>query len=156
MKSLDWYNDWRHEAVHQLQGKNARLQDEFRLSSWPRYDYDVDAGTLTFSKDGVAKVIAEIQLVGTTSTNAGNWLWAWANAYWPTHIVSDSEFARAFGEEHGIRELTSDYVEDSDLDVLGWALSAVTARVTDAPGAYRPPGETGSLFLILRSVRWAN
>lgn len=49
MKHPDWYPDWRHDAVHQLQDKNARLKAEFWLEDWPRYDYDVDAGTLIFS-----------------------------------------------------------------------------------------------------------
>jgi hypothetical protein len=102
MKHPDWYPDWRHDAVHQLQDKNARLKAEIRLGDWPRYDYDVDTGTLIFSDQGASKVIAEIQIVGTTSVKAGNWLWAWANSDCPSERVTDAELVRAFGEEHGI------------------------------------------------------
>lgn len=102
MEHPDWYLDWRHEAVHQLQEKNARLADEFRVSDWPRYHYDVDAGALLFSDDGVPRVIAQIQIAGTTSVKGGDWLWAWANAHWPRERVSDAERARAFGAENGI------------------------------------------------------
>lgn len=158
MKHPEWYPDWRHDAVHQLQEKNARLKAEFRLNDWPRYDYDVDAGTLIFSDQGVAKVIAEIQIVGTTSVKAGNWLWAWANSHWPSERVTDAELVRAFGEEHGICELTHDYVEENaDLNALGWELASVTARVTNALGAYRPPrDEGGGLFLTYKSMVWAS
>jgi hypothetical protein len=154
LKHPDLYLPWRHDAVHQLQDKNARLESEFRIGKWARYDYDVDAGTLIFSDQGVAKVIAEIQIVGTTSAKAGNWLWAWANDHWPVERTLDAERGRAFGEEHGICELTHAYVEDDNLNNLGWELTAVMARVTDALGAYRPPDDNGALFLSYKSVAW--
>ncbi|QUD90570.1 DUF6882 domain-containing protein [Phenylobacterium montanum] len=155
MKHPDWYPDWRHDAVHQLQDKIDRLKSEFRLNDWPRYDYDIDAGTLTFSENGVPKLIAEIQVAGTTSVKAGDWLWAWANSHWPEDRVTDSEIVRAFGQEHGICELTHENVEDDDLNALGWALTAVMVRLTDALGAYRPRDDDGGLFLVYKSMAWA-
>jgi hypothetical protein len=157
MEHPDWYPDWRHEAVHELQAKNRRLEEEFGISRWPRWDYDIHAGILTFSEGGVAKAIAEIQVVGTTSVSAGNWLWAWANDHWPDEGVTDSLRARSFGEEHGICELIHDYVaDDGDLNGLGWELAAVTARVCGSAGVYRPPDENGALFLTYRSIGWAS
>ncbi|MBA2919031.1 hypothetical protein GON01_14105 [Sphingomonas sp. MAH-20] len=151
----DWYAKWRHDAVHILQEQNARLKEQFRLNSWPRYDYDLAARQLTFSENGRAKVVADIQVVGTTSQNAGNWLWAWANSHWPADCIEEAQRARSFGEDHGIEELTSGYVEDDDLNGLGWELTAVTARICGAVGAYRPPrDEGGGLFLLYRDVRW--
>jgi hypothetical protein len=80
-------------------------------------------------------------------------LWAWANSHWPLERVTDSKLARAFGEEHGICELTHESVEDNDLNALGWRLTAVLTRLTDAHGAYRPPREEGGgLYLIYKSV----
>jgi len=150
------YPDWRHDAVHQLQEKIERLKAEFRLNDWPRYDYDVNAGTLIFSEDGVPKVIAEIQIAGTTSLKAGDWLWAWANSHWPPQRVLDSRIVRAFGEQHGICELTHENVGADDLNSLGWELAAVMVRLTDALGAYRPADEDGALYLVYKSLAWAS
>jgi hypothetical protein len=150
-----WYRSWRHDAVHQLQEKNAQLASKFGLGTWPRYDYDIDAGTLTFSDQGVAKVVAQIQIIGTTSIKAGNWLWAWGNEHWPAERVTDSKIVRAFGEERRITELISDYVTGDNLNALGWELTAVAARVTDALGAYRPPrDDDGGLYLTYESIAW--
>ncbi len=135
--------------------KIDRLKAEFELKRWPRYDYDLQAGTLIFSEEGVPKVIAEIQVAGSTSHNANNWLWAWGNNHWPPERTTDSEKVRAFGEKHGICELTHDCIEDEDLNHLGWELTAIAARVTEAVGAYRPPDDNGALFLIYRSIAWA-
>ena len=153
----DWYPDWRHEAVHQLQDKNASLDAKFRIGSWPRYDYDVDAGTLTFSENGAVKVIAEIQIAGTTSAKASNWLWAWANSNWPSECSADSQQVKGFGEEHGICELTHQSVDSDQINHLGWELTAVMAPVTGALGAYRPPrDEGGGLYLVYKTIAWAS
>jgi hypothetical protein len=153
MEAPEWYGEWLHDSVHALQARNSRLQEEFRLGAWERFDYDLASGTLTFSENGIVKVIAEIQIAGTTSAKAGNWLWAWANSHWPDPLVTDSELVREFGEEHGICELSHDYVdEESDLNARGWELTAAMVRITDALGAYRPPREEGGgLFLVYKS-----
>lgn len=157
MDDPDWYPEWRHEAFHLLQDKNAQLSEQYQLGNWPRFHYDLATRQLIFSQDEHPKVIAEIQVVGTTSAKAGNWLWGWANSHWPLDCVEDAERVCSFGEEHGIGELTSGYVEDDDLNALGWGLTAVAARVCDSVGAYRPPREEGgALFLLYRSVRWAS
>jgi len=157
MNNPDWYSNWRHDAVHQLGEKNARVGAEFRLSDWAHYDYDLDAGTLIFSEQGAPRVRAEIQIVGSTSAKAGNWLWAWANTQLPAALVADAEFARAFGEKHGVVELTQSYQKDDDLNALAWELTAVTTRLAGALGAYRPPlANGGCLYLIYKSIHWAS
>jgi len=155
MKHPDWYADWRHDAIHQLEAKNARLDAEFRIGEWSRYDYDLDAGNIIFSDRGVAKVIAEIQIVGTTSGRAGNWLWAWANSHSPPELVTDSMLVRAFGEQHDIDELTQDSLIDDDLNAMGWELTSVAARICNAIGAYRPPRQDGGgIYFIYKTVAW--
>jgi len=156
MNDPDWYSIWRHDAVHELIDKNARVNAEFRVGDWARYDYDLDAGTLIFSEQGTPRVIAKIQIVGSTSINAGNWLWAWANTSLPPELVADAQLVRAFGDEHGIAELTEDCLEGDDLNALGWELTAVATRVVGALGAYRPSHEGGCLFLTYKSVDWAS
>lgn len=158
MEQPDWYDPWRHEAIHQLQAKNQQLTDRYRLGSWSRYDYDLDTGTLTFSDGGAVKVVAEIQIAGTASAAAGNWLWAWGNSHWPSPLTTFSLTARSFGEKHGICELMHDYVEgeDEDVNALGWGLTAAAVRVCGSAGAYRPPIDGGGgLFLMIRSIGWA-
>lgn len=95
----DWYPAWRDEAFDQLAAKNARLEQDFRLGHWMRYNYDLAAGKLIFSDKAGAKVISEIQIAGSTSAKAGNWLWAWANSNLPGDLLGDAKLVRAFGEK---------------------------------------------------------
>lgn len=155
----DWYAAWREEAIEQLNAKNARLQNDFGLGSWPRYNYDLKTGKLLFSEEGVVKVISEIQIAGSTSAKAGNWLWSWANSNLPGELLSDAKLVRSFGELSGIDELAQPYVmdTDNDLEALGWELAGAMVRICNALGAYRSPsGEGGGLYLILKSIRWAS
>jgi hypothetical protein len=153
----DWYGDWRHSAIHELEEKNARLWEEFQLGACSRYEYDFDSERLFFLKGGTVQVVAEIQVAGSTSGRAKNWLWAWGNNHYVESLTVFSRNARTFGEANSIPELTNDIVEADDLNGLGWALTAATARLSGALGAYRPPREDGGgLYLIYKSMNWAN
>jgi hypothetical protein len=154
MNAPEWYDAWCEEAFATFTGKQNRLVDTYRLSSWERYDYDAAAGTLTFSDAGAARVVAEIQVLGTTSD--ADWLWGWANDHWPASSVAAMERVRAFGAEHGIEELTSEFLASDDLDGMGWMLAAIAARILDAEGAYRAPSETGALYLVLQSIKFVS
>ncbi|TIV64751.1 MAG: hypothetical protein E5V86_14335 [Mesorhizobium sp.] len=153
----DWYPAWRDEAFEQLTAKNARLAKDFRLGNWSRYDYDLTAGKLVFSDQSGVKVVSEIQIAGSTSAKAGNWLWAWANSNWPPEFITDAQSARSFGKKHGISELTRDYVTNEDLNALGWELTSAVTRICNACGAYRcPPDDGVGLYLILKTISWAS
>ncbi len=150
----DWYADWSDEALHGLQDKIARMQAEFRLGQWPRFDIDLTTRTLIFSENGVPKVRAEIQIVGTTSN--ADWLWGWANTSLPPGSIAESAQVRDFGQQHGICDLTHERARGEDLNALGWKMTAIMARVTGAMGAYRPPrSDVGAIFLTYKNMAWA-
>ncbi|WP_192253796.1 DUF6882 domain-containing protein [Mesorhizobium caraganae] len=159
MTSPDWYPAWRDEAIDQLNAKNKRLEGDFNLGNWSRYDYDLTSGKLLFSDQNIVRVVAEIQIAGSTSAKASNWLWAWSNSNLPSELLVDAKLVRSFGEKNGIKELAQAYVTDAqdDLEVLGWELSATMVRICGALGVYRSPrGEGGGLYLILKSIGWAS
>jgi hypothetical protein len=152
MHAPDWYGAWRHDAVHELQAKTEHAKNEFGLGKWERYDYDIDAGILEFSHQGILKVVARIQVVGTTGDASGTWLWAWANDHLPREAIESALATKRFGEEHQIDELTIGSLTDESLSDLGWELTAVAARVTHARGAYCAPSETGAVFFIYDTI----
>lgn len=156
MAEPDWYADWREEALDDLVTKQDRNLETYGMGKWERFDYDLDALTLTFSEAGVAKLVADIQVVGTTSPE--EWLWGWANDYLPEPSRRDVELVKAFGEDNGVEELTWELLgaDAEDLNALGWSLTAVAARICDAEGAYRAPRDGGALFMICRNFRYVS
>jgi len=106
-----------HKAVHELMNLNELCEKEYRISSWPKWEYDLDRGTLAFTQDGLPKVLASIQVVGTTSISGGTWLWGWANESLTPKVTTQLAKMRAFGEAENVpnspmqnRPMTSTWV----------------------------------------------
>ena len=133
---------------------NERCQQEFQISTWPRWDYDLERGTLAFSKDDVPKVVATIQAIGTTAISTGTWLWAWANENLPLNVKKAVEEVRMFGERENIADLKGAKMPDQEH--LGWEMTAIAAKVLGAKGAYRCPGDNGFLYVVYLSLGFVN
>lgn len=144
------FEEYLHEAVHQLMDLNDQCMEEFGISKWERWDYDLDAATLTFSENKVPRVVASIVVVGSTSSNSNTWLWAWANESIPKQASERLAEVLKFGESEQIDALTIDRLEDDEH--LGWELTAVAARILKAKGAYRCPSERGFLYVAFTDV----
>jgi hypothetical protein len=144
---------FRHEAVHELMDLNKKCENGFRISAWPRWDYDLETGTLIFSENDVPKVIASIQVVGSSSSASHTWLWGWANSSIPPHVCNRLSQVRSFGKTEGLTILTTDSTADNEY--LGWEMAAITARVIGARGAYRCPSENGFLYFVYIDLRFA-
>jgi hypothetical protein len=147
------FSVYRHEAVHELMRLNELCEREFRISSWPRWNYDFARGTLTFSQEGVPKVRASIQVIGTTSISGKTWLWSWANKSLPPNVTKAAAKVRAFGATENIAELKEQELPDDEH--LGWGLTAVAAKVLGAMGAYRCPGQNGFVYVVYSSIGFA-
>src|SRR5580700_4355636 len=129
--NAEQFSEFRHEAIHELMNLNDRCEREFSISACPRWDYDFDRGTLTFSRDGVARVIASILVVGTTSETSATWLWSWANSHLPPGVTEAMKKVRSFGEAEGVAELTNPSAPDDEY--LGWGLTAIAAKIIVVP-----------------------
>jgi hypothetical protein len=129
---------------------NESCQREFQISSWPQWHYDLDRTTLTFLRDGFPRVVASIQVVGTTSTKSGTWLWAWDNQHLPSQSTHRMAEVRAFGEQECLTELRTPKLTDDEY--LGWGMAAIAAKILGAKGAYRCPGENGFLYVVYTDI----
>lgn len=149
----DEFSRFRHESAHELTRLTEACTKLFGISSWPRWDYDLARGTLTFSKDNVARVIASVLVVGTTSDSTGTWLWSWANGYLPDHISEPVQKVREFGLAENLQDLTEPYATDDEQ--FCWDMTAIAARLMDAKGAYRCPGDNGYIYMIYTDISFA-
>jgi hypothetical protein len=150
----DEFDQFRHDAVHALMDLCEVCRRRYRMGTWPRFDYDLDAGTLTFSEAGVPSVIANIQVVGTTSDKTHTWLWAWANASLPPNVTERVRQVQQFGMSEGLDQLTEPKLPDGEF--LGWEQTAVMARIVGAQGGYRCPSSNGFIYFILTDIQFAD
>ncbi len=144
------FSRYKHDAVHELMVLNENCDQRFKINSLPRWSYDLNGGTLTFSEDGIPKVTARIEVVGTTSRDLGNWMWGWANRSLPLVVTETTSRVREFGEDNDIQDLATPTLRDDEH--LGWEMTAITAKVIGAKGAYRCPSDDGFIYLVYLDI----
>ncbi|KRD22200.1 hypothetical protein ASE39_07445 [Acidovorax sp. Root267] len=137
-----------HQALYE---KQRVLESDYGISRFSRWDYDQPTGTLTFSDNGVARVVADIEFIGSVSETTHTWLWAWANFHNQAKVISRIPDVWEFGEDKGFRHLTVPLWKGDATD--GWEVSGVAADVLGAQGVYRAPTAHGFLYMALMSVQ---
>lgn len=149
----DEFNALSEKAYAYLRAKQAAAQDQFKIGSYERFDWDQETMQLVWSDAGVAKVIADIQFVGSISTKSNTWLWAWANPTVLSQLSHDVTNVREYGHAHGIEKLTKDKWAADEID--GWEMTAITTYILKAQGAYRSPDGDGFTFMVFTEIRFA-
>ena len=155
MEATDRFRDLVTRAHAYTTARQEVLRNQFRLGTWPRWDWSQDDRRIVFSADGVPNVIADIQFVGTISTETGTWLWAWSNPHLDPGTWRDILEVRRFGTTYDIAQLTTPKWAADEVD--GWEMTSISAYVLRAEGAYRTPRDEGGFtYMILTSIAWAD
>lgn len=136
-----------------LKSVQDQTKAEFNLGAYERYDWDQENETLVFSDQDIAKVIAQIQFVGSISIETNTWLWAWANDSVLPGLYEEIWRVKAFGEENNYWQLHMSKWEADEVD--GWTMTAIAANLLRARGAYRSPKDNGYTFMIFTRIDWA-
>ncbi|MFY9905079.1 MAG: DUF6882 domain-containing protein [Terriglobales bacterium] len=147
------YWEFKHNAVHRLIDLNNQLETTFKIGTYQRWDYDQETGEFVFSDDAVPKVVARFQVVGSFSTETKTWLWSWANAYIMETACDQMHRVREFGLSHDVTKLTDAKWDADEAD--GWEMTAISASIIGAKGAYRCPSKNGFMFVVYTDIHFA-
>jgi hypothetical protein len=145
------FQAFRQQSNWFMRTKMEENQKEFGLDSFSRFDWDQWRGELVFSSGGIPKVVARIQVVGSLSTRASTWFWAWANSALLAPIRQSVLRVREFGEERGLLTLLQPRWAAKETDA--WQMTALTARLTDAKGAFKCTASDGFTFMVFTDIR---
>jgi hypothetical protein len=126
-------------------------QKEFRLDGYSRFEWNQWRGEIVFSSAGTPKVVARIQIVGTHSSKSKVWTWAWANPAFLPAVRQAALRAKEFGTERTNLRLLQPRWSATEADA--WGMTAVTAKLTDAKGAFRCPGQDESTYMVFTDLR---
>lgn len=122
--------------------KQIQLADLISELPW---HFDTATGLLSFGP----RQHWQSQLLGTVSQASNTWLWAWANtaSNIPAHLLIASFALKAYGEQHGIPELTTPQLPLDQID--GHTLALLASGICEANAYYRCPYEGGALFVLI-------
>lgn len=131
------------EARHHLEIQTRMLDQMLRLSqsSWA---VDIDAGTITFTS-GDRQAVAPVQIVGTLNDADSTWMWGWDHPSVPADLAEHARAVRAYGERHGIAQLTTRIVPVTQEEA--WDFAAVADLLGHAQCAYRGPAGNAVVFM---------
>jgi hypothetical protein len=131
-------------SVEGLQLQAAGHQDSWHFGEEERWDFSQDAGELVLTfPEVIAR--APAQIIGTFDSNAGTWMWAWANLSVSDALKKDSIRVRDYGEAHRIARLTTPKWPADESEC--WRMTALASRLCESNGAYRGPA--GSTFIFM-------
>lgn len=158
VRADNWLQDERawdellHSAIDYLHARQEHLQSRFRLDEYEKYGWDQDTAELVFYHEDRPRVVADIQFVGSVSRRSNTFMWSWGNRSIAESNKDRVRRVRTYGEEHGFLKLASAVWTAEEED--GWEMTAVTALLLGAAGAYRSPDDYGSSFLVMTDIRW--
>ena len=153
--STEEYRDFVADAMTYLEAAIEQCKSQFNLGSYEKYAWDQEQGTMVFSADGVPKVIAHIQFVGAYSAASHTWSWCWAMPGLKEGVKGAMTRVKEFGDRHGLPQLSTPEWDATEED--GWAMTAVSAKLLDAKGAYKAPGDDDSVtFIVFTDIAWAS
>lgn len=141
---------------HASDAAHAQQDESTRRWGWgdlPRWDFDSEASTLTFSDLAGATVVADVRLVGSFSTRTSTFQWAWETFGDEAHNLPIAQL-RVFGEVREIAALTTPKRECEEVD--GWEMTSLAAYLLGAEAVYRAPMDHLYWFMLLSRFRTAS
>ena len=142
----------RKEAYNYLIEQQKIIEDTYGIHKYEDWFYDQETGILTFSNAETKDKIVEIQYeeVGSISTISKTWLWSWANPNIEPTVKTEIVIVRDYGKKNDLESLTKSKWFADEYDA--WEMTAISAYLMKAKGAYRFPLENTFSFVIYKEI----
>ncbi len=139
------FRDFLTTSYNYLTEQQEICNTKFGMGNYERWDYNQETGLLEFSDSGIVKLRIKYVDVGSISNISNTWLWSWDNPNTLDNVKCNISEVREFGESKGYERLTKSKWYGDEYD--GWEMTAISAYILQAKGAYRVP--TGDLFSFM-------
>jgi hypothetical protein len=133
-----------------LKKQQEEVEEKYGIEKYENWFYDQEKGTLSFSDKGIDKIIIKYEEVGSISKTSNTWLWSWANPHLDYKIKTDVNLVKEYGEKQKLEKLIKRKWNADEYD--GWEMTAISAYLMRAKGAYRVPTEKTFSFMIYKEI----
>ena len=137
-------------SMEGLRLQNQAHQDTWGLGKAVRWDFAQTTGELIFTFPDKT-VRSPAQIIGSFNSQAGSWLWAWANLSILDPIKRDAIKVKEYGEQHNIKRLTTAKWQAAESDC--WHMAALACRLCKSNGVYRGPAGATFVFITFGEVQ---
>jgi hypothetical protein len=134
--------------------RNAEMTSHYHFGQWATYVWDMDAATLTFSDKEQPRVVATVEFAGSYARVPKTWMWSWANPSMSGAVTGRMHKVREHGRTHDIVPLYADHWHAPETHAH--EMTAVTAYLLGARGAYRVPGSMPgtTVYMVIMDAQW--
>lgn len=123
----------------------------WHLDDAEQWSVDMDRASIVFQLPGGITATAPVQIIGTSNSADGSFLWGWDHPSVPAELSEHAQLALAFGRAHGLAAYTHRKVQCDDAQA--WEFAAVAMRLGDASGTYRAQAsETAQVWMTFGQV----
>ena len=140
------------KAYDYLYKQQDICEKKYLLSKHERWYYDQEVGLIVFYTG--EKIILRIKFeeVGSVSLISNTWLWSWDNNSILENIKTEIVRGKELGEKNGFEKLVNAKWEADMYD--GWEMTAISAYLLKAKGAYRTPNDEENIFsfMLLKEI----
>ncbi|MCE2971959.1 MAG: hypothetical protein LW852_00800 [Sediminibacterium sp.] len=133
-----------------LKKQQEEVEEKYGIEKYENWFYDQEKGTLSFSDKGIDKIVIKYEEVGSISKTSNTWLWSWANPHLDYKIKTDVNLVKEYGEKQKLEKLIKRKWNADEYDV--WEMTAISAYLMRAKGAYRVPTEKTFSFMIYKEI----
>ena len=149
-KATDQFEELSKKSYEYLTNQQKLMEEKYGLGKYEKWFYDQETGELTFSDSDTIKIKIKYEEVGSISKVSETWLWSWANPHLENGIKTDIIKVKEYGVQNELEQLTKRkwYADEYD----GWEMTAISAYLMNAKGAYRVPTEKTFSFMIFKEV----
>lgn len=145
------YKKFLKDACEAFLENSKKVNEEYKLASYERWDFTQDSGQIVFSDKGVKKLVADVQIAGSWAANK-TWMWSWNNTTIEKALIKDLQKVRDFGKTKNFSEFTTPiFASDPD---YAWTLTAAAGYLTKAKTSYRGENGTGYVYFLITDLKW--
>lgn len=139
------------QSMEGMQAATAAHCAAWHLDDAEQWSVDMDSGLIVFQLPGGMVATAPVQIIGTSNSEDGSFLWGWDHPSVPAELAEHAQLALAFGRAHGLQAYTTRKVACDDAQA--WEFAAVAMRLGEANGTYRAQAsETAHVWMTFGQV----
>lgn len=138
--------------------QNKAMMEIYKISNWPRWDYEMEDSTLTFSKDGKPRVVCQMQVAGSTAGDT--WQWSWSHPNTPSISREHMCVVHELGTAKQWERLNSSFLPNDEY--VGWECASIASHLLGGIGVYRCPtsdntredGLVDAVYVVVLSAKF--
>jgi hypothetical protein len=141
------------ECLQELIQRQKAIAEQWGIDSCERWEVDQSRATITFLNTckGYAKLLGDVQIIGTYNASDKMWFWSWANNSIAAPLQKDALQLKEYGTKH-LRMRLTEKGWKGDLEDA-WKMTALAVKLFGADAVYRGPAGRMDVFMVIRNLQ---